>query len=132
MTRQDLKACQNIQPDLIQELLRLEIFDFTEAFAGRLQTLVIMLEVEITCDRSVAQGMEGIIKDMALPDPGGNLIEIDIVDIRARETDLLEAFVQPADQMLEIREGVLGIIRPSGFCWGMMNPVTKDVSPYLV
>jgi hypothetical protein len=46
--------------------------------------------------------MEGIIQDMTLTDSGGDLIEIDVVDIRAGETDLLQMLIETSDQMLEI------------------------------
>jgi hypothetical protein len=52
--------------------------------------------------------MKRIIEDMALTDSGGDLIEIDVVDIRAGETDLLQMLIEPADQVLEIRERMPG------------------------
>jgi hypothetical protein len=45
---------------------------------------------------------------MPLAYPRSDLIQIDIVDIGARETDFLQPLVQSADQMLKIRERVPG------------------------
>jgi hypothetical protein len=82
-TGQDLIAVQDILPYRIEKLLGLEISGLAETFKRRLKAPAIMLEVEIPRHRSVTDRMEGIIQDMTLADSGGDLIQIDIMDIGA-------------------------------------------------
>ncbi|MFZ0616820.1 MAG: hypothetical protein WAN16_10305 [Chthoniobacterales bacterium] len=77
----------------------------------------------------MTQSMQRVIENVPLADPGSDLVQIDIVDIGARETDLFDTLIESTDQMLMIRERVPWHHPPQGIALRDDEPHHKGGQP---